>query len=177
MRTSYLLSATATVVVGLTGSAYAGTLDLTVSVPNSESVSWTPNTLANLQNTGDGASYTGQIILTAPGGQEYSGWCVDLFHTVGIGSTDAFTPGPLTTDNSGTDPATSNPLTSNQGVVGSSPTIGSPQTKSSSAPAPARGMNLAPVQVEHAHGDGARRPVCVDDKCDRANGVSGVGEQ
>jgi hypothetical protein len=114
MRTSYLLSATATVLVGLTGSACAGTLDLTVSVPYSESVSWTPNTLANGQNTGDGATYTGQIILTAPGGKEYSGWCVDLFHTVGIGSTDTFTPGPLTTDNSGSSPATSNLLTTGQ---------------------------------------------------------------
>ena len=29
--------------------------------------------------------------------------------------------------------------------------------------------------VEHAHGDGARRPMRVDDKLDRAHNVSGVG--
>jgi hypothetical protein len=34
-----------------------------------------------------------------------------------------------------------------------------------------RGMNLAPVQVEHAHGDGARRPVYFTDKRDRPNSV------
>jgi hypothetical protein len=38
-------------------------------------------------------------------------------------------------------------------------------------------MNLAAVQVEHAHGDGARRPVYVSDKPDRANSVSRIGEQ
>jgi hypothetical protein len=39
------------------------------------------------------------------------------------------------------------------------------------------GMNLAPVQVEHAHGDGAGRPVYVGDKRDRADSVSRVREQ
>jgi hypothetical protein len=38
-------------------------------------------------------------------------------------------------------------------------------------------MNLAPVQVEHAHGHGALRPVNVSDKPDRANSVSRVGMQ
>jgi hypothetical protein len=48
MRTSYLLSSMATALVGLTGSAYAGVLDVTnVQVPYYESVSWTFNTLAN----------------------------------------------------------------------------------------------------------------------------------
>jgi len=37
-------------------------------------------------------------------------------------------------------------------------------------------MNLSPVQVEHAHGDGARWPVDVGDKPDRANSVSRIGE-
>jgi hypothetical protein len=37
-----------------------------------------------------------------------------------------------------------------------------------------RGMNLAPVQVEHAHGDGARRPVYVSDKLDRACSASRI---
>jgi hypothetical protein len=38
-------------------------------------------------------------------------------------------------------------------------------------------MNLAPVQVEHAHGDGEGRPVYVRNERDRANDVPGVGEQ
>ena len=37
-------------------------------------------------------------------------------------------------------------------------------------------MNLVPVQVEHAHGDGARRPVQGDDKRNRPRIVPGVGE-
>jgi hypothetical protein len=36
-------------------------------------------------------------------------------------------------------------------------------------------MNLAPVGVEYAHGDGTRRPIRVDDKLDRARNVSSVG--
>jgi hypothetical protein len=35
-------------------------------------------------------------------------------------------------------------------------------------------MNLAPVNVEHAHGDGARRPVYVSDKLDRACSASRI---
>ena len=38
-------------------------------------------------------------------------------------------------------------------------------------------MNLAPIRVEHAHGEGARRPIRVDDKRDRAGGVPSVGVQ
>jgi hypothetical protein len=37
-------------------------------------------------------------------------------------------------------------------------------------------MNLAPLQVEHSHGDGMRRPLQVSDKRDRASGVSSVGD-
>jgi hypothetical protein len=37
-------------------------------------------------------------------------------------------------------------------------------------------MNLSPVHVEHAHGDGARRPVYVSDKPDRADSVPRIGE-
>src|ERR1700729_978112 len=38
-------------------------------------------------------------------------------------------------------------------------------------------MNLAAVRIEHAHGDGVRRPVNVDHKRNRANGIMGVGDQ
>jgi hypothetical protein len=40
-----------------------------------------------------------------------------------------------------------------------------------------RGLNLAPVDVKHAHGHGMRRPLQVSDKRDRASGVSSVGDQ
>lgn len=33
--------------------------------------------------------------------------------------------------------------------------------------APGRGMNLAPLGVEHAHGDSARRPIRIHSKLDR----------
>ena len=36
-------------------------------------------------------------------------------------------------------------------------------------------MNLAPIRVEYAHGDGARWPIRVDDKLDRTRNVLGVG--
>jgi hypothetical protein len=38
-------------------------------------------------------------------------------------------------------------------------------------------MNLTPVQIEHAHGHGARRPVYIADKLDRAHGVACVRVQ
>ena len=38
-------------------------------------------------------------------------------------------------------------------------------------------MNLAPIRIEYAHGDGARRPVYVSDSLDRTRGASRVGEQ
>jgi hypothetical protein len=38
-------------------------------------------------------------------------------------------------------------------------------------------MNLAPIRVEHAHGDCVRRPVNVGHERNRANGVMGVGDQ
>ncbi len=36
-------------------------------------------------------------------------------------------------------------------------------------------MNLAPIRVEYAHGDGAKRPIRVDDKLDRVRNASGAG--
>ncbi len=39
------------------------------------------------------------------------------------------------------------------------------------------GMNLAPVQIDHARGDGARRPVNVDDRGDGVCSASSVGAQ
>jgi hypothetical protein len=38
-------------------------------------------------------------------------------------------------------------------------------------------MNLPPISVEYAHGDGARRPVNVGNKLDRADSVSCIGDQ
>jgi hypothetical protein len=38
-------------------------------------------------------------------------------------------------------------------------------------------MNLAPLDIEQANGGGARRPIYVSDKRDRANNVPRVREQ
>jgi hypothetical protein len=40
-----------------------------------------------------------------------------------------------------------------------------------------RAMNLAPVRVEHAHGDGAGRPVYVREERDCPSRVPGVGDR
>jgi hypothetical protein len=54
--------------------------------------------------------------------------------------------------------------------------VPAPQKTLTLSVAPDCRMNFAPVQVEHAHGDGAGRPVDVGDKPDRANGVSRIGD-
>jgi hypothetical protein len=124
MRTSYLLSSMATALVGLTGSAYAGVLDVTnVQVPYYESVSWTSNTLANGVSTGTGAGIAGEILLTTPAGT-YASWCVDLFHTVGIGGSYTYSTVPLSVDNSGANPDLYDSMT-NPG--GSNPLSADPQ--------------------------------------------------
>ena len=115
MRTSYLLSATATALIGLTGSAYAGVLDVTnVSVDYYESVSWNAETLANGASVPTSEGYTGEILLTTPTAT-YATWCVDVFHDVYLGNNNyMYSAVPLSVDNSGASPATSNPLTTTQ---------------------------------------------------------------
>lgn len=60
------------------------------------------------------APYSGQIVLTTSAGT-LDAWCVDLLHTIQLGDgTYVYSTGPLTTDNSGSDAASSNPLTTEQ---------------------------------------------------------------
>ena len=61
----------------------------------------------------DSISIAGQIVLTTDIGT-LATWCVDLFHTVNIGGSYTYTTGPLSTDNSGSSPATSDLLTATQ---------------------------------------------------------------
>jgi hypothetical protein len=55
----------------------------------------------------------GEIVLTTPEGN-LATWCVDLFHDINLGGTYTYTTMPLTTDNSGSIPSNSNPLTTQQ---------------------------------------------------------------
>jgi len=81
-----------------------------VEVPYSESLTLTGG-IFGLGS--DSIGIAGQIVLTTDIGT-LDTWCVDLFHTVNIGGSYTYTTGPLSTDNSGSSPATSNPLTATQ---------------------------------------------------------------
>jgi hypothetical protein len=92
----------------ITSPAAATTLNITnVQVPYYESVTLTGGL--------DPGTYgiAGQIILTTQLG-DIGVWCVDLFHVIYLGGTYTYTTGPLSTDNSGSSPVTSNPLTTQQ---------------------------------------------------------------
>jgi len=56
---------------------------------------------------------TGEIVLTTQEG-DLATWCVDLFHDINLGGSYTYTTMPLTTDNSGSMPSNSNPLTTQQ---------------------------------------------------------------
>lgn len=91
--------------------ASATTIHVTdVEVPYSESVTLSGGIFA--PGT-DGIGIAGQIVLTTDIGT-LDTWCVDLFHTVNIGGSYTYMTGPLSTDNSGSSPATSNPLSPTQ---------------------------------------------------------------
>ncbi len=107
---------TTAALLGLTASAYAADIDVTnVQVPYG---------LYNVVLTGGtlpGASpynvyLTGQIQLTTTDGV-LGVWCVDLFHDIYLGGNYTNPPymtGPLQTNNTGSSPATSTPLTQAQ---------------------------------------------------------------
>jgi hypothetical protein len=61
----------------------------------------------------DAIGIAGQIVLTTNIGI-LGTWCVDVFHFINIGGSYTYTIGPLLTDNSGSSPGTSNPLSSTQ---------------------------------------------------------------
>jgi PEP-CTERM motif len=76
-----------------------------VQVPYGENV-----TLSGGLASADKRYEAGQIDLTTSIGP-LDTWCVDVFHTINLGSVNlSYTEGLLTTDNSGSSPATSNPL-------------------------------------------------------------------
>jgi hypothetical protein len=117
MRTSYLLSATATAMLVGATAASAGTITI-------KDVEVDPNAPYNLVNiTGDvpgQGSFTkdgqisGLILLTTSTGQTLPVFCVDLFHDVGIGGGQSliYQADPVTTDSTGADSGTGNTLTS-----------------------------------------------------------------
>jgi len=113
MRMKTLALASAATLLGLTASANATSIDITnVQVPYG---------LYGVQLTGGvlpGSSpYTvylaGEIVLTTQFG-DLATWCVDLFHDIGLGGSYTYMTMPLTTDNSGSSPSTSNALTTTQ---------------------------------------------------------------
>jgi hypothetical protein len=96
--------------IALVAPASAAIINVTdVEVPYSESVTLSGGTLGGPEAIG----IAGQILLTTNIGV-LGTWCVDLYHTVNIGGSYTYVTGPLLTDNSGSSPATSNPLTSTQ---------------------------------------------------------------
>jgi len=112
MRTTSIVNSAAAVLVGAMVAASpvsATTVNITdVEVPYFESVTLTGGTLGS-----DSIGIAGQIVLTTNFGT-LDTWCVDLFHTINIGGSYTYMTGPLLTDNSGSSPATSNPLTPTQ---------------------------------------------------------------
>jgi hypothetical protein len=89
----------------------ATTINITdVEVPYYESVTLSGGPFAP---GSDAIGIAGQIVLTTNFGT-LGTWCVDVFHTINIGGSYTYMTGPLLTDNSGSSPATSNPLTPTQ---------------------------------------------------------------
>jgi len=108
--TARLTIATAGLVgaLALAQPACASTINVTnVQVPYSEGVTLHGG-IFGLGTLGVGIA--GEIVLTTNIGI-LNTWCVDLFHTIYLGGTYTYQTGPLTTDNSGSSPATSHPLT------------------------------------------------------------------
>lgn len=81
-----------------------------VQVPYSQSITLTGGYLGA---TTEHIGIAGQILLTTSIGT-LGTWCVDIEHTVQLGQHYTYTAGPLLTDNTGSSPATSNPLTATQ---------------------------------------------------------------
>jgi hypothetical protein len=113
MRTSPFVKLTTPMIVGamaLAISASAGATTITVidvEVPYNENV-----TLSGGSGSPPNGTYeAGQFALTlSPSGTVYA-WCVDLFHTIGLGATNfTYTEIPLTTENNGVSVATSTSL-------------------------------------------------------------------
>jgi hypothetical protein len=110
--TTSILKLAAAVLAGamaLAAPASASIINITnVQVPFSEGVTLTGGTIGS-----EAIGIAGQFVLTTDIGT-LNAWCVDLFHTISLGGSYTYTTGPLLTDNSGSSPGTSNPLSSTQ---------------------------------------------------------------
>jgi PEP-CTERM motif len=96
--------------MALAAPASATIINITnVQVPFSEGITLTGGTIGGPEVIG----IAGQFVLTTDIGT-LNAWCVDLFHTISLGGSYTYTTGPLLTDNSGSSPGTSNPLSSTQ---------------------------------------------------------------
>jgi PEP-CTERM motif len=110
--TTSILKLAAAVLAGamaLAAPASATIINITnVQVPYSEGVTLTGGTIGS-----EVIGIAGQFVLTTDIGT-LNAWCVDLFHTISLGGSYTYMTGPLLTDNSGSSPGTSNPLSSTQ---------------------------------------------------------------
>ncbi len=97
--------------VALSAAPASGSIIITnVQVPYYESVTLSGGVFgAGSDNIG----IAGQIVLTTQDGP-LGVWCVDIFHHINLGGSYTYEAMPLTTDNSGSSPGTSNPLTALQ---------------------------------------------------------------
>lgn len=91
----------------LAAPASAGIIITNVQVPYNEGVTLHDGILGS--GNSDGIGIAGQIVLTTDTGLLYT-WCVDIFHTINIGGSYTYEAAPFVSDNSGSSPATSNPL-------------------------------------------------------------------
>ena len=113
LKSKFLMAAAfAFGMAALTAPASAGPILVSnVQVPYYESVTLHDGILGAGNSSTIGIA--GQIDLTTNIGP-LGTWCVDLFHVVYIGGNYTYYAGPLVTDNTGSSPATSNPLTALQ---------------------------------------------------------------
>ena len=95
----------------LAAPASASIMISNVQVPYSEAVTLHDGILG-AGNT-DNIGIAGQIVLTTNLGTLYT-WCVDLFHTINIGGSYTYDAMSFVSDNSGSSPGTSNPMTASQ---------------------------------------------------------------
>jgi hypothetical protein len=106
-------------VMGFAAPAAAETITVTnVTLPYYETVHVAGFTVGSNTfgggSAGPGANeYAGQIVLTTNIGT-IGTWCVDLFHYIYLGGSYTLTTTALSTDNSGSSGATSNPLSATQ---------------------------------------------------------------
>ena len=113
VRMKTLALTSAAMLLGMTASAYATNIDITnVQVPYG--LYGVVLTGGDLPGSSPYSVYlTGEIVLTTQYGA-LATWCVDLFHDIELGGSYVYMTIPLTTDNDGSTPSNSAPLTTQQ---------------------------------------------------------------